>query len=42
MVFGSIEPVGALITSLSANGRGPEQVPYFMGNISGELANYVN
>jgi ABC-type branched-subunit amino acid transport system substrate-binding protein len=42
VVFGDDQPVGALITSLSTSGKGPSQVPFYMGNISQDLAQYVH
>ena len=42
VIFGDVEPAGALITSLSTAGRGPEQGPYYMSNITASLADYVN
>jgi ABC-type branched-subunit amino acid transport system substrate-binding protein len=41
VMFGDPEPVGAIITSMATAGRGPEQLPYYMGNISNTLAQYV-
>ncbi len=42
VMFGDAEPVGAIITSMATAGRGPEQGPYYMGNISNTLAQYVH
>jgi ABC-type branched-subunit amino acid transport system substrate-binding protein len=42
VVFGDPEPLGAIITSLATAGRGPEQGPYYMGNITTTLARYVS
>ncbi len=42
ILFGDNEPVGQLITSLSTSGKGPDRVPYYMGNISAALPQYVN
>jgi hypothetical protein len=40
--FGDNQPVGQLITSLSTASKGPDQVPYYMGNISNALPQFVN
>jgi branched-chain amino acid transport system substrate-binding protein len=42
VLFGDDAPVGAIITALSTAGRGPDQVPYFMGNISNSLPQFVS
>jgi ABC-type branched-subunit amino acid transport system substrate-binding protein len=40
--FGDNQPVGQLITALSTAGKGPDQLQYYMGNISNALPQFVN
>jgi ABC-type branched-subunit amino acid transport system substrate-binding protein len=42
VLFGDNQPVGQIITSLSTAGKGPDQMPYYMGNISAALPQFVH